>query len=94
MFFVIEVIIASIVVSALAYALRLVPKYPKRFHRMLVQVLNTAFLTMLLTYLIANGIEPGFVLLGSMIFGCLFLAVIITNTAAKNTSSKTPPPLP
>ena len=81
--FVVEIIIVSIVVSSISYALKLVPKYPRRLHRALVQILNTTFLTLLITYLFLNAIEPGWVVLGSLIFMCLFFAIIVTNFVSK-----------
>ncbi len=81
--FVIEVILASIVVSVISYALRLTPKYPKRIHRILQQVLNTGLLTVLLTYLIVNNIEPGLVVTGSMIFLVLIASIVATNFIAR-----------
>jgi len=80
--FVIEVILASIAVSVISHALHLTPKYPKRFHRILQQVLNTGVLTILLTYLVVNDIEPGLVVTGSMIFAVLIGSIITTNLVA------------
>ena len=88
--FVFEIIVVSLAVSLLSYGLKLVPKYPRKFHRGLVQVLNTAFLSILLTYLIVNDIEPGWIVLGSLIFMCLFLAIIVTNFFSKTRQSQGP----
>jgi hypothetical protein len=88
--FIFEVIVVSIIIASISYALKLVPKYPKKLHRILVQILNTAFLTLLLTYLIVNAIDPGWVVLGSLIFMCLFLAIIVTNVIAKTRQNQRP----
>jgi len=89
--FVVEVIAVSIVVSAISYALRLVPRYPKRIFGVLQQVLNTGLLTLLLTYLIVNEIEPGWVVMGSMVFLCLIVSIIVINFIAKSRVNHSPP---
>jgi len=88
--FVVEVIAVSIVVSAISYALRLVPRYPKRIFGVLQQVLNTGLLTLLLTYLIVNEIEPGWVVMGSMVFLCLIVSIIVINFIAKSRANNSP----
>ena len=80
--YVIEVIIVSIVVAIIAGAIHLTPKYPKRIHRILQQLLNTAILTAILVYLFVNDIRPGLVVTGSMIFIVLIASIIITNLVA------------
>lgn len=84
---VIKVILVSIVVSALSYAFRLTPRYPKRIYRILVQILNTGLLTLLLTYLFVNAIEPGWFVLGSLVFLTLIVSIITTNFIARNRGS-------
>ena len=92
--FVLEVILVSIVVSAISYALRLIPRYPSRFYGVLVQILNTVLLTLLLTYLTLNENTPGWVVLGSMIFLCLIVSIIAVNLIAKAVSKRPPPDVP
>jgi len=92
--FVLEVILVSIVVSAISYALRLIPRYPKRIYGILVQILNTTLLTLVLTYLTINEITPGWVVLGSMIFLCLIVSIIAVNFIAKALSKRSPPSVP
>jgi glycerol uptake facilitator-like aquaporin len=49
----------------------------------LVEILYTVLLTLLLTYLIVNDIQPGWILMGSLIFLCLIVSIIATNFIAK-----------
>jgi hypothetical protein len=85
--FVFEVILLSIVVSAISYALRLIPRYAKRSHRILQQVMNTGLLTIVFTFLFVFGVEPGWVVTGSMIFLSLIVSIITTNFVARNRGS-------
>jgi biotin transporter BioY len=87
--YLIEVIVASIVVSVVSSALHLTPKYPKRIHRILQQVLNTGLLTVLLIYLFANDIEPGLVVTGSMIFLVFIASIVATNFIARKRGQNT-----
>ena len=85
--FVIEVIVLSIVVSLISYALRLTPRYPKRIYRFLQPGLYSVLLTILLTFLFVYDIEPGWVVTGSMIFLTLIVSIVATNFAARKRGS-------
>ena len=87
--YLIEVIVASIVVSVVSSTLRLTPKYPKLIHLILLHVLNSGLMTVLLIYLFANDIEPGLVVTGSMIFLVFIASIIITNFISRRSGRNT-----
>jgi membrane-bound metal-dependent hydrolase YbcI (DUF457 family) len=84
---VIEVIIASIAVSLIARALKLIPRYDRLVHRILLQVLNGGVLTIVLTFLFVYGVRPGWVEMGSMVFLSLIASIVVTNLVAHKRGS-------
>ncbi len=82
-YFVLEVIGVSILVSLFATWIRLIPRYHKRRHVLIQQLINTGLLTVILTLLTFFGIYPSWLLLFAMILFVLWLSVQITNDMVK-----------
>jgi len=82
-FFVLKVVIASILVSLFAGWIRLIPRYQRRKYVFIQQLINTALLTVILTLLTLFGIYPSWILLFAMILFTLWLSVQITNDMIK-----------
>ncbi len=81
--FVIQVILVSIVVSIAADVLKLIPRYPRLRHRLLVQVIDTVLLTAALSALLAAGIYPSWWHLALLMLTCLWVAVRCTSAIAR-----------
>ncbi|HEY9167797.1 MAG TPA: hypothetical protein VIS48_16710 [Candidatus Kryptonia bacterium] len=77
-YFVLEVIGVSILVSLLSTWIKLIPHYPKRKYAFIQQLINTAFLTILLTFLCLFEIYPSWFLLFALILFILWLSIRIT----------------
>lgn len=83
LYFVLEVVGASILVSLLASAIRLIPRYPKRKYILIQQLTNTVLLTIVLTVLSVLGIDLSLPLLCAIILAILWISVFSTNRLAK-----------
>ena len=79
MFFLLEVIVVSILVSLFATWIKLIPRYSKRKYNLIQQLVNTAVLTVVLTILFSFGIYPDWILLFAIILFILWLSVRFTN---------------
>ena len=88
LYFLIKWIVVSIVVSILASWLDWIPRYPKRKHVFLLNVVNTGFLTIILTVLLIFDIYPSWLVVSGLILVILYLSVQITNHFAGITESK------
>ena len=85
-------IAVSIVVSILSAWLKIIPTYAKRIHKILVHVVDTALLTVILTFLLLSGIYPHWTVVFVLIFMTLTVSVWFTNRIAgrKSTPAETP----
>lgn len=79
-YFVLEVIGVSMLVSLFATWIKLIPRYPKRRYAFIQQLINTGFLTILLTFLCLFGIYPSWLLLFGLILFILWWSIRITGT--------------
>ncbi len=77
--FVVKVVLVSIVASLLARWADLIPRYPKLRYAILFQVLNSGLLTLVLTALITAGIYPSWVVLLVLILVVAWCAVLCTS---------------
>ena len=84
-YFVLEVIIVSILVSVFATWIKLIPHYPKRRYNLLQQLANTALLTVVLTLLFSFGVYPSWIILFIIILFILWLSVRLTNNVVRKT---------
>ena len=82
-FFVIQVVVVSIVLSILSYWIKFIPHYAKRRHAILVQVLNTGFLTVMFSIVAIYDAYPSWYLLFGLMLFFLLLSVRITNAIAR-----------
>ncbi len=82
-YFVLEVIGVSILVSIFATWIKLIPRYPKRKYALTQQLINTAFLTILLTVLCFFEIYPSWFLLFALILLILWMSVRITGAIVR-----------
>ena len=87
-YFVIEWIVVSIAISILSSWLDWIPRYPQRKYALLQNVLNTGFLTIILTVLLIFDIYPSWFVVSGLILLILYLSVQITNRAAGTKESK------
>ena len=77
-YFVLEIIVVSILVSLFATWIKLIPRYPKRKYAFIQQLINTAFLTILLTLMGVFGIYPSWFLLFALILFISWWSIQIT----------------
>ena len=82
-FFVIQVVVVSIVLSILSYWIKVIPRYAKRRHAIFVQLLNTGFLTIMFSIVAIYDAYPSWYLLFGLILFFLLLSVRITNAIAR-----------
>ena len=82
-FFVIQVVVVSIILSIISYWIKVIPHYPKRRHAFLVQVFNTGFLTIMFTIVGIYDAYPSWYLLFGLMLLFLLLSVRITNSIAR-----------
>ena len=78
-FFLLEVIVVSILASLFATWIKLVPRYPKRKYVFLQQLTNAVLMTIPLTFFGLFEIYPSWFLLFLIIVFVLWLSVNITN---------------
>ena len=81
-YFGLEVIGVSILVSLFATWIKLVPRYPKRKYNVIQQALNSGILSLLLTVLFSFEIYPSWSILFVGILFVLWVSVRITNGVA------------
>jgi hypothetical protein len=79
LYFVLEVIGVSILVSIFATWIRLIPRYPKKKYSLIQQLANTALLTVLITLVSSLGIYPSWAILFAIILFILWISVWLTN---------------
>jgi len=82
LYFVLEVVAASIVASLLASWIKLIPRYPKKRYFFIQQLANTALLTLVLTLLSLFRIALPWPLLVLVILAILWLSVRLTTSLA------------
>ena len=87
-YFVIEWILVSIAISILSSWLDWIPQYPKRKYTLLQNVLNTGFITIILTVLLVFDIYPSWIIVSGLILLILYLSVQMTNRVAGTKESK------
>lgn len=82
-FFILEVIVVSILVSIFATWIKLIPRYPQKRYNLFQQLANTALLSVVLTLLLSFGVYPSWVLLFGMILFIVWLSVRLTNNIVR-----------
>jgi hypothetical protein len=85
-FFVIQVVVVSIILSILSYWIKVIPHYAKRRHAIFVQLLNTIFLTIMFSIVGIYDTYPSWYLLFGLMLFFLLLSVRITNVIARKGS--------
>lgn len=88
--FIFEIIAVSIAASLVSRWLGLIPRYEKRRNAVLMQLINTGFLTIVLTFLFAFEIYLSWLLAFGLILGVLLLSVWMTNRIAGEPAKKDP----
>jgi len=83
LYFVLEVIGVSILVSIFAAWIRLIPHYPKRKYRLIQQLANTAMMTVLIMLLSSLGIYPSWGLLFAVILFVVWISVRLTDNLVR-----------
>jgi integral membrane sensor domain MASE1 len=78
-YFVVEVIVVSILVSIFATWIKLIPRYPRKKYSLIQQLANTGLLTAFLTLISLLGVYPSWLLLFAIILVILWLSVEFTN---------------
>ena len=78
-FFVVKVVVVSILVSLFANWIKLIPRYPKRSHVFLQELVNTILLTIVLTLLLSFGLYLSWFFLSVIIIVVVWLSVRITD---------------
>ena len=91
LYFVLEVIAVSILVSAFATWIKLVPRYAKWRYYLIQQAINTGILTILLSPFCSFKIYPSWMLLFVLILLVLWLSVRITKNVVTNEIKPTVP---
>src|ERR1700690_3626210 len=79
LYFVLEVIGVSILVSIFATWIRLIPRYPKKKYSLIQQLAHTALLTVFITLVSSLGIYPSWAILFAIILFILWISVWLTN---------------
>ena len=92
-YFVLEVIIVSILVSLFATWFKLIPRYPKKRYNLIQELVNTVLLTIVLTLLIILGVYPSWLILFPIILFILWLSVRLTNNIVQRTGESPAKPL-
>lgn len=83
MFFILEVIGVSILVSIFATWVKLIPRYPKKRYNLIQQLLNTGLMTCYLTLVAAFGFYTSWTILFVIIFLILWLSARLTNNMVR-----------
>jgi len=84
LYFVLEVIIVSIFVSAFATWIKLIPRYSKKKYYLIRGFVHSALLTVFMTLVFALGVYPSWVLTFAIILLILWLSVRLTNNIVQN----------
>ncbi len=85
LYFLLEVIGVSILVSIFATWIKLIPRYPRKKYNLIQQLTNTGLLTAVLTLLFSFEIYPSWLLLFVIILLILWLSVRLTNNLVQKT---------
>ena len=85
LYFLLEVIGVSLLVSIFATWIKLIPRYPRKKYSLIQQLANTGLLTVVLTLLFSFEIYPSWFLLFGIILLILWLSVRITNNLVQKT---------
>ena len=88
-YFFLEIIGVSILVSAFATWIKLIPHYPKKKFNLIQQLANTGILTVVLTLLFSLEVYPSWVILFAIILLILWLSVRLTNNIVQKTGDST-----
>ena len=82
-YFVVEVIIVSIFVSAFATWIKLIPRYPKKKYYLMRGFAHSALLTVFIILVFSLGVYPSWILTFAIILLILWLSVRLTNNIAR-----------
>jgi hypothetical protein len=82
--FILEAAVASIIISIVAYKLKLIPHYSKRKHAVLLHVLNYGFLTIAYTLFLLYGVFPSLIFLLALVLFTLLLSIRLTNALVRH----------
>jgi len=85
LYFLLEVIGVSILVSIFATWIKLIPRYPRKKYSFIQQLTNTGLLTAVLSILFLLKIYPSGLLLFAIILLILWLSVRLTNNLVQKT---------
>jgi len=88
-YIVLEVIGVSILVSLFATWIKLIPHYPKRKYAIIQQLINSGFLTIMLTFISLFEIYPSWLLLFAIILFILWWSVQITSAIVRKREEPT-----
>ncbi len=83
-YFVVEVIIVSIFVSAFATWIKLMPRYPKKKYHLIRGFAHSALLTVFMILVFSLGVYPSWILTFAIILLILWLSVRFTNNIVQN----------
>lgn len=90
-FYILKVIIVSIIVSAFAYGLNLIPRFREWKQALLMQSLNSALLTAVLTIVFIFGIYPSWFITFILIGCSLLVSARLTESIFAGTAPKSGP---
>ena len=85
LYFLLEVIGVSLLVSIFATWIKLIPRYPRKKYSLIQQLANTGLLTVVLTLLFAFEIYPSWLFLFAIVLLILWISVRLTNKLVERT---------